>query len=64
MTNPPRPFPLPDRFVRDHVAAALAEDLGDAGDLTTAACIPADRVFSGVIKARADGVIAGVDAAV
>lgn len=64
MTNPPRPFPLPDRFVRDHVAAALAEDLGDAGDLTTAACIPADRVFNGVIKARADGVIAGVDAAV
>ena len=29
------------------IAATLAEDMGDAGDITAAAVIPADAVFSG-----------------
>jgi len=45
------------------VAAALKEDLGDAGDVTTAACIPEASRSKAVIAARAAGVIAGVDLA-
>lgn len=56
-------FPAP-LAVDDAVRRALAEDLGDAGDITTAACIPADARSSGVIAARKDGVIAGVDLAI
>lgn len=44
------------------VRAALAEDLGRAGDLTAQACIPADARLSGVFAARKPGVAAGVDA--
>ena len=44
------------------VRAALAEDLGRAGDLTSQACIPADARMDGVFAARGAGVTAGVDA--
>ena len=44
------------------VRAALAEDLGRAGDLTGQACIPADARMDGVFAARKAGVAAGVDA--
>ncbi len=37
-----------DRFVR----ATLAEDLGEAGDITSAAVIPADAMFDGVMDSR------------
>ena len=44
------------------VDRALAEDLG-AGDPTTESIIAPDVQGSGVIVARSDGVLAGVDAA-
>jgi nicotinate-nucleotide pyrophosphorylase (carboxylating) len=45
------------------VRAALLEDLGRAGDITSAAAIPAQARLAGVIAARQGGVIAGLDAA-
>jgi nicotinate-nucleotide pyrophosphorylase (carboxylating) len=55
--------PLPRLLVEPIVRAALLEDLGRAGDLTTDAVIPADARLQGAIVAREPGVIAGVDAA-
>jgi nicotinate-nucleotide pyrophosphorylase (carboxylating) len=52
--------PLPDLLVAPIVRAALAEDLGRAGDLTALACIPADAEFRGVFAARRGGVVAGL----
>ena len=45
------------------VRAALLEDLGRAGDLTTEACVPSDAQGSGVLAARVTGTIAGLDLA-
>jgi nicotinate-nucleotide pyrophosphorylase (carboxylating) len=45
------------------VRAALAEDLGRAGDITTDAVVPADARIDAVIAARRPGVLAGLDAA-
>lgn len=45
------------------VAAALAEDLGDGGDATSAATVPADATATARLVARAGGVVAGLDAA-
>jgi len=42
------------------VAATLAEDLGAAGDITSAAVIPADARFSGVMASRDAIIVAGV----
>lgn len=50
-------------LVRDAVANALREDLGDAGDITSTATVPASARASARIAARAPGVIAGVDLA-
>ncbi|WP_018259733.1 carboxylating nicotinate-nucleotide diphosphorylase [Methylobacterium sp. WSM2598] len=55
--------PLPRLLVEPVVRAALLEDLGRAGDLTTDSIVPAQARFSGVIAARQAGVIAGTDAA-
>lgn len=52
--------PLPAGLVADAVAAALAEDFGLAGDITTAATIPAGAMARGVIAARQPGVVAGL----
>ena len=50
-----------DRFDLDQfIAATLAEDLGDFGDITSAAVIPADARFSGVMDTRDDIVVAGL----
>lgn len=51
-----------DVLIAPVVRAALAEDLGRAGGLTSQACIPADARMNGVFAARAAGVAAGVDA--
>ena len=51
-----------DVLLEPVVRAALAEDLGRAGDLTSQACIPADARMDGVFAARGTGVAAGVDA--
>jgi nicotinate-nucleotide pyrophosphorylase (carboxylating) len=56
--------PLPRLLVEPIVRAALLEDLGRAGDITTNAVIPADARLRGAIVAREPGVVAGVDAAV
>lgn len=44
------------------VQAALAEDLGDRGDLTTEAVVPAGTPMQAVIRSREPGRIAGSDA--
>ncbi|MGA0561053.1 carboxylating nicotinate-nucleotide diphosphorylase [Ancylobacter sp. VNQ12] len=56
--------PLPRLMVEPIVRAALLEDLGRAGDVTTDACIPPQARFEAVIASRQPGVIAGIDAAV
>ena len=45
------------------VRAALLEDLGRAGDLTTDAIVPATQAARMIIRARQPGVIAGLDLA-
>jgi nicotinate-nucleotide pyrophosphorylase (carboxylating) len=54
---------LPQELVDAAVAAALAEDLGLAGDITTEATIPAGARAAGVIATRKAGVVAGVQLA-
>ena len=45
------------------VRAALVEDLGRAGDITTDAIVPAEAIVEAVVAARQPGVVAGLDAA-
>lgn len=52
--------PLPDLLIEPAVRAALVEDLGRAGDITTDSVIPADARMAGTIRARKPGSIAGV----
>src|SRR5215472_14345729 len=52
--------PLPELIVEPVVRAALAEDLGRAGDITSAACIDANAVFAATFAARKGGVLAGL----
>lgn len=50
-----------DRFdLSAFVAATFAEDLGEIGDITSAAVIPADAVFEGVMDSRDPIVVAGL----
>ncbi len=51
---------LSKHLVAEAVRAALAEDLGRAGDITTQATIPATARATAVIAAREDGVVAGL----
>ncbi|NSZ65381.1 carboxylating nicotinate-nucleotide diphosphorylase [Agrobacterium tumefaciens] len=55
--------PLPRIIVEPLVRNALLEDLGLAGDITSAAVIPAAHRSVVVMAAREPGVIAGLDAA-
>jgi len=52
--------PLPDLLIAPIVRAALAEDLGRAGDVTAQACIPADARLSAVFATRKPGVVSGL----
>jgi len=54
---------LPSLLYEPLVRAALLEDLGRAGDLTTDAVVPADAVATMVLAARQEGAIAGLDVA-
>ena len=45
------------------VRAALCEDLGRAGDITTNALVPDGSYVETALVARQDGLIAGIDAA-
>ena len=52
---------LPDSYdIAAFVAATLAEDLGTIGDITSAAVIPADARFAGVMDSRDPIVVAGL----
>lgn len=52
--------PLPDLLIEPVVRAALAEDLGRAGDITALACIDAGARLDAVFAARQRGVLAGL----
>ncbi len=55
--------PLPTIMVEPLVRAALLEDLGRAGDITTDAIVPADARATTALVARKAGVVAGLDCA-
>jgi len=55
--------PLPAIMLEPLVRAALLEDLGRAGDITTDAIVPATRCARMAIAARQHGVVAGLDLA-
>lgn len=55
--------PLPDLLLEPLVRAALIEDLGPNGDVTTRAVIPPATRYSATINARDAGVISGVQLA-
>ena len=55
--------PLPMIMLEPLVRAALLEDLGQAGDLTSDAVIPAEAQISAALAARQPGVVAGLDLA-
>ncbi len=55
--------PLPDLLIEPVVRAALAEDLGRAGDITALACIDADARLTTDFAARRDGRISGLTCA-
>jgi nicotinate-nucleotide pyrophosphorylase (carboxylating) len=57
------PLKLPPLLVERAVKAALKEDLGQAGDITSDATVPADAQGEAAIVTRQDGVIAGLDLA-
>jgi nicotinate-nucleotide pyrophosphorylase (carboxylating) len=52
--------PLPDLLVDPIVRAALAEDLGRAGDITSQGCIPAEARMTARFVARKPGVLSGL----
>jgi nicotinate-nucleotide pyrophosphorylase (carboxylating) len=52
---------LPDIMIEPCVRAALLEDLGRAGDITTDAVIAPETVASVALVARESGVLAGLD---
>jgi nicotinate-nucleotide pyrophosphorylase (carboxylating) len=53
--------PLPAIMIEPAVRAALLEDLGRAGDLTTDAIVPAGAATRTALVARQAGVVAGLD---
>src|SRR5215475_1279107 len=55
--------PLPLLMIEAPVRAALLEDLGRAGDLTTDAIVPASLKAETALVARQPGIVAGLDAA-
>ncbi len=63
MTLEPTLAPLPRIMIEPLVRAALLEDLGRAGDITSVAVVPADLSAGAVLVARQAGVVAGLDLA-
>jgi len=55
--------PLPALMIEPAVRAALVEDLGRAGDITTMATVPAAATARVLINARQPGCVAGLDCA-
>lgn len=56
-------FSLPGFDLDAFVTATLAEDLGEGGDVTSQAVIPADARFRGVMDSRDATVVAGLEIA-
>ncbi|QAX30821.1 carboxylating nicotinate-nucleotide diphosphorylase [Leisingera sp. NJS204] len=54
---------LPDLILEPMVRAALMEDLGQNGDITTRAVIPATAAYTARVNAREDGVVSGMQIA-
>lgn len=54
---------LPDLVLEPMVRAALLEDLGTYGDVTTRAVIPAETTYDAAINAREPGVVSGMQVA-
>jgi len=63
VTNEPDLHPLPALMIENAVRAALAEDLGEAGDITSQSTIPAGTRSRVVMRAREPGCIAGLELA-
>jgi nicotinate-nucleotide pyrophosphorylase (carboxylating) len=59
----PKDVDLSSSVIDEAVKRALAEDLGDAGDITTLATVPANSRTTAAIVARKPGVIAGLNVA-
>jgi nicotinate-nucleotide pyrophosphorylase (carboxylating) len=55
--------PLPNLMIEPVVRAALLEDLGRAGDITTDAIVPPDERAATALVARQPGIVAGLDLA-
>ncbi|MBB06384.1 MAG: nicotinate-nucleotide diphosphorylase (carboxylating) [Pseudooceanicola sp.] len=55
--------PLPDMILEPMVRAALMEDLGTSGDITSRIVIPAGTQTSLQMRAREDGVVSGLQMA-
>ncbi len=55
--------PLPQIMLEPMVRAALLEDLGRAGDITTDAIVPQDARATTLLVARQPGIVAGLDLA-
>jgi nicotinate-nucleotide pyrophosphorylase (carboxylating) len=58
--RPEGPAPLPDLMIAPLVRAALEEDLGRAGDITSNACIAPETRLEATFVARKPGVVAGL----
>ena len=54
---------LPDRMIEPLVRAALLEDLGGVGDITSNALVTEDRLWKAALVARQAGTVAGMDLA-
>lgn len=54
---------VPDLILEPMVRAALMEDLGSYGDVTTRAVIPAETTYEARINAREDAVVSGMQVA-
>ncbi|UWQ33376.1 carboxylating nicotinate-nucleotide diphosphorylase [Leisingera sp. M527] len=54
---------LPDLILEPMVRAALMEDLGQNGDITTRAVIPATAAYTARLNARENGVVSGMQIA-
>ena len=59
----PHTYPPADFLIEPQVRAALLEDFGRAGDLTTDLLIPGGQQAKAVLAARQEGVVAGLIAA-
>jgi nicotinate-nucleotide pyrophosphorylase (carboxylating) len=60
---PPQMPPLPEMILEPLVRAALTEDLGTYGDITTRTVIPAGTRYGARIRAREAGVVSGMQLA-